>query len=86
MPSAVLAYTRNNNGGTDVTCKNIFNGKCVTRTLQINPTQLVEWSLNPRALVQDVFPHLTASEREFLMTGCTDEDWDAMFGDDDADT
>lgn len=33
---------------------------------------------NPRAdLIQRVFPHLTPSQREFILTGMTDEDWRA---------
>lgn len=31
------------------------------------------------ALIQEVFPNLTPDEREFLMTGYTKEDWDAIF-------
>ena len=33
--------------------------------------------------IQDVFPELSADEREFLMTGCTPEEWEEMFGGDD---
>jgi len=29
--------------------------------------------------VQDAFRNLTASEREFILTGITPEEWDAMF-------
>jgi hypothetical protein len=29
------------------------------------------------ALIQDAFPQLNASEREFILTGLTDEEWDA---------
>lgn len=31
------------------------------------------------ALIQDVMPHLKPEEREFLMTGITPAEWDAMF-------
>jgi hypothetical protein len=31
-------------------------------------------------LVQRVFPNLSPSDREFIMTGTTDEDWDYIFG------
>lgn len=31
------------------------------------------------ALIQNAFPTLTADEREFILTGYTKEDWDAMF-------
>ena len=30
-------------------------------------------------MIQSCFPHLTAEEREILMTGNDDEAWDAMF-------
>ena len=30
--------------------------------------------------VQDVFPNLNPSQREFLMTGITPNEWDGMFG------
>jgi len=29
--------------------------------------------------VQDLFPHLTADEREFILTGYTKEDWDKIY-------
>jgi hypothetical protein len=31
--------------------------------------------------VQDAFPYLTASDREFLITGTSPEGWDLLFGD-----
>ena len=31
-------------------------------------------------LVQDIFPNLNVDEREFIMTGYTDEDWKAIHG------
>lgn len=39
-------------------------------------------------LIQDVFPHLTPAEREFIMTGITEEEWNqfmAIIDDDDMD-
>jgi hypothetical protein len=30
-------------------------------------------------LIQDAFPLLTTSEREFLITGITDDEWDELF-------
>ena len=32
------------------------------------------------ALIQDAFPYLTASQRELMLTGLTDDMWDEMFG------
>jgi hypothetical protein len=33
-------------------------------------------------LIQDAFPMLDASQREFIKTGITPQEWDNMFGDD----
>lgn len=33
-----------------------------------------------REPIQDIFPNLSPSEREFLLTGYTDEDWKQIFG------
>ena len=30
-------------------------------------------------LIQDIFPNLTASEREFIKTGITDDEWKELF-------
>lgn len=32
------------------------------------------------AHIQDAFPYLTASQRELMLTGLTDNMWDEMFG------
>jgi hypothetical protein len=32
-------------------------------------------------LIQNVFPHLVAAEREFILNGITAEEWTDMFGD-----
>jgi len=32
--------------------------------------------------IQYAFPNLTTAEREFFMTGITEEEWNAMFPDD----
>ena len=34
------------------------------------------------SLIQDVMPDISADEREFIMTGITPDEWDAMFGED----
>jgi hypothetical protein len=32
-------------------------------------------------MIQDAFPHLTPSQREFILTGISPEEWDATFPD-----
>jgi hypothetical protein len=54
--------------------QSMISGKTNTMELDISEAQLARWQSG--GLVQDVFPHLTDDEREFLMTGITKEEWD----------
>jgi hypothetical protein len=51
----------------------------ITRTKDIDCTkeQYIDWLSGAR--IQDVMPHLSADDREFLLTGTTKEEWDSMF-------
>jgi hypothetical protein len=51
----------------------------VTRTLDIPVTQeqLNVWESG--TVIQAAMPNLSDSEREFIMTGMTDEEWDSLF-------
>jgi hypothetical protein len=60
-----------------VSRKSIISGKVNTMDLDVSDQQLAEWEGGK--LIQDVFPHLTASEREFMMSGITPEEWNEMF-------
>ena len=51
-----------------------------TMDLPITEQQYQRWL--DGALIQDAFPNLTASQREFIMTGVTDEEWDELFKED----
>ena len=52
----------------------------VTRTLDLPVTQQQLDSYAQGALLQNAFPNLSADEREFLKTGITAEEWEALFG------
>jgi len=58
-----------------------LSGKTTERDLDITEEQLQRY-LNGEGLIQTVFPNLSASDREFIMTGITDEEWDEAFLDD----
>ena len=64
-----------------VTRKSLFSGKENTMDLDVTEEQLQRWRSGE--LVQDVFPHLAADEREFLVSGCLPDEWDEVFGEDD---
>lgn len=51
-----------------------FTGKENTMELDITQAQLERWQNGE--LIQNVFPFLTADEREFLKTGITPDSWD----------
>ena len=47
-----------------------------TREIDVSQSQLDRWKAGE--LIQNVMPHLSADDREFLMTGLTPEDWEEM--------
>jgi len=53
-------------------------------TLSINITQeelfRIENRYNSKELIQNIVPNLPMEEREFLMTGITNEEWIRAFG------
>jgi len=46
--------------------------------LPINELHLERWERGQ--LIQDAMPHLTPAQREFVMTGITEEEWAEMVG------
>lgn len=51
-------------------------------TMEIDVTFEQLWKIdNKTDLIQRIVPHLPRSEREFLLTGITDEEWQAAFAD-----
>jgi hypothetical protein len=55
-----------------------FSGKTTTLDLDVTDAQLARW--RGGELAQNVFPHLTADEREFLMTGIAPGEFEAFLG------
>lgn len=54
----------------------------IENSLDINVTQeQLDKYFIEGAFIQKAFPNLTPSEREFIKTGFTAEDWDALFPD-----
>lgn len=63
-----------------ITRTSILTG--ITRTLEIDCTedQLKSWMIG-EDLIQNIMPNLTPNEREFIMTGVTEEEWESSFDD-----
>lgn len=61
-----------------VTRRSIVSG--VERTIDLPVTQeQLDRHSRGEGLIQDIFPDLTADQREFILTGITAEEWDNMF-------
>ena len=58
-----------------------LTGKQVTMDLPITEQQVMNWKHGLHA--QDAFPNLTPGQREFIISGTTEEEWDQMFGEKD---
>lgn len=61
-----------------VTRQSRFTGNLNTMDLPVTPQQLDRWYAK-QGLIQDIFPDLNSEQREFLMTGCTPEEWAKVF-------
>ena len=66
-----------------ITRTSVFSGIIRTVDLDITPAQVDDYTRG--ALIQNAFPNLTDSQREFFKTGITQEEWDEMFCDADED-
>ena len=64
-----------------VTKQSMLSGKTSSMALPIRQGQVDYWQQSGD-LIQNVFPHLNADQREFLMTGITPDEWDSAFGGD----
>ena len=66
-----------------ITRKSVFSGKEHTKDLPITDEQWAAY--NSGTVIQKALPHLSADDREFILTGSTPEEWDEMFGEDEED-
>jgi len=55
--------------------KSVISGKMQSLILPITIEQCIQYYEN-RQLVQDVFPHLSDGQREYMVTGITPLEWD----------
>ena len=59
-----------------ITKQSVMTGEKNTMLLPVTNEQINRWQNGE--LIQNVFPHLTPSEREFLISGVTPEEWDVV--------
>jgi len=61
-----------------ITRKSILTRKIVTKEIDVDPELLAKYEKGEAGLIQEVFPRLSASDREFIKTGITDEEWEML--------
>jgi len=82
----LLSIALDSDGNVYVTRPNM-QGKLVTHKLATKEYSVLDLSIwlknrmerQPNPMVQDAFPKMNAEDREFLMTGITPAEWNAMF-------
>ena len=60
-----------------ITRKSPLTGEVNTMEINVTAAQISAWENGE--LAQSAFPNASPSEREFIMSGYTDFDWDEMF-------
>ena len=66
-----------------ITRKSMMSGVTRTLNLPVTPKQISEWEGG--MLIQNAMPHLSMADREFVMTGVTDKEWQEEFAEEDSD-
>ena len=61
-----------------ITRRSPLTGNTATKEIAVTSQQIAAWEGGE--LAQNAFPNADSDEREFIMTGYTDYDWNAMFG------
>ena len=61
-----------------ITKQSRISGKISSMDLDITSDQLERINLKIE-LIQNIVPHLSSDEREFLITGITPQEWDKLF-------
>ncbi len=64
---------------TQITRTSQLTGTTRTKTFMVDQNKMAAWSAK-KMLAQEAFSHLCPADREFIMTGITDEEWERMIG------
>ncbi len=60
-----------------ITRRNPLTGLILTKNISVTESQIRAWEQG--GLIQDVMPELSADDREFIISGCTPEEFDKLF-------
>tara|TARA_R110000751_G_scaffold140161_1_gene243818 strand:- start:143 stop:358 length:216 start_codon:yes stop_codon:yes gene_type:complete len=60
-----------------ITKKSMVTGNITTKDIDVSVQQLDAWQNG--LLIQDAMPQVSSSDREFIKSGITDEEWNNLF-------
>lgn len=60
-----------------ITKRSMFTGSIRSKELPVTEEQLKAWQ--DGALIHEAMPHLSVADREFIMTGVTEAEWEQSF-------
>lgn len=60
----------------EITRKSMLTGKVRTMEIEVTEKQIKAWENGD--LIQNVMPELSTQEREFIMTGIADNEWELL--------
>jgi len=66
----------------EITRKSVLTGAVHTKDIDITQQQYSDYI--DGALAQEAFPHLSAEDREFIISGATPEEWKELMEEEDA--
>lgn len=58
--------------------KSVISGVVREKNIPVNPEDLALWETGS-VNIQDVMPYLNADDREFILSGITQEEWSEAF-------
>lgn len=61
-----------------ITRKSIISGIERTRDIPVNPEDFLAWEAG-HGNIQETMPYLNDGDREFILSGITDAEWDEAF-------
>ena len=66
---------------TAIARKSQVSGRINTLDMRVTEREILEWRKSGSS-IQNYFPDLNDGEREFILTGTTEEEWDTLLADD----
>lgn len=61
-----------------ITRSSPFSGVTTTKDINVTEDQMTRWEKGEE-LIQDVMGHLSADDREFIMSGLLPHEWDELY-------